>query len=71
MAAPFFASGGIRQSAARLAADAIFQHPQRLGTSGKAVSLHEPTTQYAPRMRRNGIVDGKRRRVGNGTMSPV
>jgi len=60
MAGSFFDFGEIRTATARLAANAIFQPPQRHGTARKAASLHESTAQPAPRMRRNGGV-GKRR----------
>jgi hypothetical protein len=72
MAASFFDFGDIRTATARLAANAIFQHPQHPCTARKAAPRRTLTAQYAPRMRRTGGV-GKRRRVdpGNGTMSPV
>ena len=67
MTGPFFASGDIRTATARLAATGKRGRLTRPCIFGKAVSLHEPTAQTAPRMRRNGGV-GKRRRVdpGNG-----
>jgi len=72
MADLLFDFGGIRTATARLAANAIFQHPQHPCTSGKAAPRRTLRALHAPRMRRNGV-DGKRRRVDpeNGTISPV